>query len=135
MKSLLKHTVLNAVSLFLVAQVLSGVKVNGGFMTYVLGGLALSLLFYIVKPILNLLSAPLNLLTLGFFSIFTNIIILYLLTVFISDISITAFTFNGISGAGFIIPKIHLNTFFAFWAVSFFQSLFVSFISWLFKSK
>jgi putative membrane protein len=135
MKSLLRATIVNAISLFFVSQVLTGVKISGGFITYIFGGLALALLFYIVKPILNILSAPLNFVTLGFFSIFTNIIIFYFLTVFVSDIAISAFTFNGISFAGFIIPKIHLSTLFAFWAVSFLQSVFVSFISWLFKHK
>jgi putative membrane protein len=135
MKSLLRNTVLNSISLFFVSQALVGVKIAGGFPTYVFGGLALALLFYIVKPILGILSAPLNLLTLGFFSIFTNIIIFYLLTVFVSDISIAAFTSQGFSFAGFIVPKIHFNTFFAFWATSLLQSVFVSFVLWLFKHK
>jgi len=135
MKSLLRATIVNTISLFFVSQVLTGVKISGVFITFLFGGLALALLFYIVKPILNILSAPLNFITLGFFSIFTNIIIFYFLTVFVSDIAISAFTFNGISFAGFIVPKIHLSTHFAFWAVSLLKSVFVSFISWLFKHK
>jgi putative membrane protein len=135
LKALFRRTIVNALSLYFVAQVLSGVEVSGGFLTYIFGGLALALLFYIVKPILNIFSAPLNILTLGFFSIFTNIIIFYLLTVFVSDISITAFTFKGVFFAGFVIPSVRFSPFFAFWAVSFLQSIFVSFITWLFKQK
>lgn len=135
MKSLLRNTVLNAVSIYFISLFLEGVKVSGGFWTFIAGGLALSLLFLIVKPILNFFSAPLNFLTLGFFSIFTNIIIFYLLTVFVGGIAIEAFTFKGLNLAGFVIPKIYFNIFFAFVVVSFCQSFFVSFVTWLFRYK
>ena len=135
LKGLFRRTVLNALSLYFISLMFSGVEISGGFVTYIFGGLALALLFYFIKPILNIFSAPLNILTLGFFSIFTNIIIFYLLTVFISDITISAFTFKGFSFAGFVVPDIHFSTFFAFWAVSFAQSVLVSFITWIFKQK
>lgn len=135
MKSLIRNTFVNALSLFFISQVLSGLKISDGFITYVLGGLALSLLFLIVKPILGILSAPLNFITLGLFSIITNMIIFYLLTVLVTGITIEAFTYNGLSFAGFVIPKISFNTFFAFLVTALFQSVLVSFITWMFKHK
>ncbi len=135
MRSLIRNTFVNALSLFFVSQVLSGVKITDGFITYVLGGLALSLLFLIVKPILNILSAPLNFVTLGLFSILTNMIIFYLLTILVTGITIEAFIYNGLSFAGFVIPKISFNTFFAYFITAFFQSVLVSFITWMFKHK
>jgi putative membrane protein len=133
MRSLLRSTLFNSFSLFVISQVLSGVKVTGGLFTYLLGGLALTLLLVILKPVLNILALPLNILTLGMFSFLTNVIIFYLLTVFVTGISISSFTFTGYSYAGFIIPKIYFNTFFAFILVSFLQSVIVSFINWLIK--
>ena len=133
MKALLRNTLFNAFSIFLISQFLSGVRVSGGLFTYILGGLALTLLFVLVKPILNLLALPLNILTLGMFSFLTNVIIFYLLTVFVTDISITSFTFQGVAYAGFIIPKIYFNTLFAFIIVAFLQSIIVSFLNWLIK--
>lgn len=133
MKSFLRNTLFNSFSIFIISQVLSGVKVEGGFPTYIFGGIALTLLFVLLKPVLNIFALPLNILTLGMFSFLTNAIIFYLLTVFVGEISISSFTFQGYSYAGFIIPKFYFNTLFAFIIVSFMQSLIVSFLSWLIK--
>ena len=135
MKSFLRNTLFNAFSIFAMSQILPGVVVSGGFFTYILGGVALTFLLIVLRPILNLLALPLNIITLGFFSFLTNVIIFYLLTVFVAGISITAFYFPGFSYMGFIIPKIYFNTLFAFIIVSFAQSVIVSFLVWLTNSK
>lgn len=133
MKSLLRNTFINSLSLFILAQIVPGLTINGGLLTFIAGGFALSLLFLIVKPILNLISLPLNLVTMGLFSFLVNAIIFYLLTVFVTSISITSFTFPGFSFFGFIAPKMFFNTFFAFIIVALLQSAIVSFLSWLIK--
>jgi putative membrane protein len=108
-------------------------KVSGGLATFLLGGLALTILFFVLKPILSLLTLPLNIITLGMFSFVVNVIIFYLLTVFVTSITISAFTFPGLSFAGFVVPNIYLNTLFAFVLISFLQSVVVSFLTWLIK--
>jgi len=133
MKSILRNTLINALTLFLIAQIVSGVHINGGFVTYLFGGFALSLLFLILKPILNIISIPLNIVTLGMFSVLTNVIIFYLLTVFVPGVAISEFTYPGTSYAGFIIPKMFINGFFVFIIVSFLQSLIFSFVSWVMR--
>ena len=132
-KSLLRNTFINALSLFILAQIVPGLSIHGGLLTFIAGGLALSLLFLIVKPILNLISLPLNLVTMGLFSFLINAIIFYLLTVFVTSITITSFTFPGFSFSGFIAPKMFFNTFFAFIIIALLQSLIVTFLSWLIK--
>ena len=131
MKPFIRNCLFNAFSIFFLSQVLPGVRVNGGFFTYLMGGVALTVLFIVLRPILKILSLPLNLVTLGAFSFLTNVIIFYALTVLVIGISITAFTFPGVSYAGFIIPPIHFNTLFAFIIVAFLQSACVSFLNWL----
>lgn len=133
MKSFFRNVLFNSFSLFLISQLLPGVKVTGGLPTYLIGGIALTILLVLLRPILNILTLPLNLVTLGMFSFLTNVIIFYLLTVFVPGISISFFTFPGISYLGFVIPSIYLNTLFAFVLVSFLQSVIVSFLSWLIK--
>ena len=134
MKGFFRNTLFNAFTLFLITQLLPGVKVYGGLPTYIFGGLVLTVLLVILRPVLNLLAMPLNLVTLGMFSFLVNVIIFYLLTVLVIGISITAFTFPGYSYSGFIIPKIYFNTLFAFIFTSFLQSLIFSFLSWITKN-
>ena len=131
MKGLIRNTVINSISLAVLDLVIPGVTIHGGLKTYILSGFILSLLLMIVKPILNILSLPLNMVTLGLFSFFTNSIILYLLTVLETDISIKAFTYNGYTFAGFVIPIMHFNTFFAFIITAAILSVIISFFDWL----
>jgi len=131
MRTFIRTVLFNSYSIFFIAQVLPGVKVSGGLPTYILGGLALTVLLIVLKPVLNILALPLNLLTLGMFSFLTNVIIFYLLTVLVIGISISSFTFPGFSYAGFIIPHIYINTLFAFIIVAFLQSVIVTFLNWL----
>ena len=133
MKSFVRKVLFNAFSIFLISQVISGMRVSGGLVTFLLGGVALTILFFVLKPILSLLTLPLNIITLGMFSFVINVIIFYLLTVFVTSITISAFTFPGLSFAGFVIPSIYLNTFFSFVLISFLQSVVVSFLTWLIK--
>jgi putative membrane protein len=133
MKSILRRVVFYSVALFLVAQFLEGVRVGGGLITYIIGGIVLSVLFMIVKPILSIITLPLNIITLGLFSFLINAIILYLLTIFVPDISISAFRFNGFSFLGFVIPQLQINNFFAFIAASISLSFIVGFLRWLTK--
>ena len=132
-KSILRKIVYYSVALFLVAQALEGVRVSGGLISYLIGGIVLSILFLLVKPILSIVTLPLNIITLGLFSFLTNAIILYLLTIFVPSVSITAFTFRGSSFLGFVIPQISVNTFFAFIIASFLLSLIIGFLKWLIK--
>lgn len=133
MKGLIKHTVINGVSLAVLDQIIPGVTIVGGFFTYVIAGFVLSLLLLILKPILNIFSLPFNMITFGLFSFFTNSIILYVLTVFVTQINITKFTFNGFVYAGFVVPVITFNTFWAFVLTAAILTLIISFFEWLLK--
>lgn len=133
MKPIVRRIVFYCVALFLTAQILQGVHVAGGLQTYIIAGITLSLLFMIVKPILSVITLPLNIVTLGLFSFVVNAIILYLLTVFVGNISITAFDFQGFAFSGFVVPSFPVNNFFAFVVASILLSFIVGFLKWLTK--
>lgn len=130
---MLRNTFINALSLYFLTLIFSGVRVTGGITTYIIAGVFLSLMFNFLKPILNIVSLPLNLITMGTFSFLINVLIFYLATTLVGNISIKEFTYLGTSLAGFIIPKITLSTFFAYVAAGLLQSILVSFITWLRK--
>lgn len=133
MKTLLRNSLTYAFALFILTQIFPGVQVLGGNETYLIGGAVLAILFKVLKPILSIFSLPLNLLTFGTFSILVNVLILYLTTVLVPNISISAFTFPGLSIAGFIIPSFYLNTLFAYIASSALIVFLFSIVSWLIK--
>lgn len=131
MKTIIRNTAIYTFALYFLPSIIPGVEIDGGFVTLLIGGFALAMMFLVLKPILNIISFPINLLTLGISSIFTNALILYLLTIFVVDISIVAFTYHATTVFGFGIPTIEFNTFFAYVYTAFILSLIDSAISWL----
>ena len=133
MRAVIRSIVFYSFSLFALTQTLSGVKITGGVETYLLGGAALSIMFLLIKPILNILTLPLNIVTLGTFSFFTNVIILYLLTIFVPKIKVFPFIFQGFSYSGFMIPRTDVNQLFAFIVSGLALSAIITFLTWLIK--
>ncbi len=132
-KPLLRNTAIYALSLYLLPAFISGVDIVGGVLTLFIAGIALSLLFIFVKPIFSVLTFPFNIMSMGIFSIITNALILYLLTVFVPNVSINAYKFSGVSLAGFSIEPIQINTIFAFIFAALALSAISGTIRWLMK--
>lgn len=131
MKTLVRNIAIYSFALYVLPQFIPGVELNSGLLTLFIGGTGLALMFLILKPILNIISLPVNVLSLGIFSIFTNALILYLFTVLFTDISITAFTYPKTDFLGVIIPSIVFNTFFAYVYTAFVLATIDSFLRWL----
>lgn len=81
--------------------------------------------------ILRFLSLPLNILTLGLFSIISNSLVLYFLTYFVHGIAVKAFFFKGFAVFGFIIPGFFVNTLLAYLSASFVLSVIAGIETWL----
>ena len=133
MKSLIRNTAIYMYALFLLPKIIPGVEIDGGLLTFLLGGLALTIMFFIVKPVLNIISFPVNILTLGLFSIVNNALVVYFLTIFFTDISVSAFTYEKNQWGGFVTPDIAFNTFFAYIYAAFLLSLIKEAVEWIRK--
>ena len=81
----------NALALYFCANFLESFFFPNDWLTLIIAGLALALFNAVLKPVLKFLSAPLIFLTFGFFTIFINIFLLWLLTKFISELKIESF--------------------------------------------
>ena len=131
MKSLLRNTIINSAALFSTSQILSGVKIEGGLYVLLLGGIVFYMAGFFMRPVLKLVTLPFNMATFGFFSFLINVPILYILTIIVPQIKIDAFTFQGVTVSGFVVPKVSLNTFFAFIVASVVLSAIISGIKWM----
>lgn len=118
MKYLLRLFLYNCFSLWFISQILPALSITGGWHVLFIAGIVLSLLHLLVSPILKILFLPINLLTFGFLSWGIHVIVLYLLTIFVPDVRVSAWTFPGIGFFGFVIPRIDLTSFTAFILVS-----------------
>lgn len=133
MRSILKHFLIDLVSLYLISQFITGMVFEKGLYTLFLTALVLMLTTMIVKPIINLLLLPLNLITFGLFKWVAYAISFYLVTLLVPGFKILDFLFLGYSSNLFSIPSISLPGTLAFMAFAFLVSFISSLLYWLFK--
>ncbi|MEK7533311.1 MAG: phage holin family protein [Patescibacteria group bacterium] len=126
MKYLLRVFLFHSFSLWLVSQIIPALVISGGWPVLLMAGLVLSLLMLLVAPLLKILFIPINLLTFGLLSWVINVVVLYLLTVFVSGVSVVAWTFPGLSIAGFVLPEIAFSSFISFILVSLSLSMLIN---------
>lgn len=79
---------LNAVAIFVIAHLMSGVHVDG-YLTAILVALVLSVLDLLVKPILIILTLPVTVITFGLFLFIVNALIILLADKLVGGFSVS----------------------------------------------
>jgi putative membrane protein len=87
---LLLRLLINALAILLVAYFVPGVMV-ASFLTALVVALVLGLLNVIIKPLLLILTLPINILTLGLFTLVINALLFWFASTFISGFSVSGF--------------------------------------------
>ncbi|EKD32765.1 MAG: hypothetical protein ACD_76C00151G0006 [uncultured bacterium] len=86
--TLILRWVINAVALLLVAYLVPGISVQS-FFSALLGALVLGLINAIIRPLLIVLTLPVNILTLGFFTLVINALMLWLASSMVAGFDIS----------------------------------------------
>jgi len=113
MKKILRTVLFNIIAIYLASQLLEGVSYSEDIKILVLAGIALTLANYIVKPVIKIVTLPINFITLGFFSWVIDVFILYLVILFVPEFSVAGFAFEGFSYNGFSAPAMVFSQFWA----------------------
>ncbi|MDZ7726202.1 MAG: phage holin family protein [Candidatus Campbellbacteria bacterium] len=90
MDRLLLKWLITALSLMLVSELLPGVEIDG-FWVAVVSAFVLGIFNVTLKPILYVLTLPINILTLGLFSFVLNGFFFYFVAVFVSGFMVDGF--------------------------------------------
>ena len=133
MKTILRSFLINGLALWLITQIGSGIIFLRGTETLIITAITLGLFNLFVRPLINLLLLPINILTLGTLRWLVNVITLYLLTLIIPGFQITGFAFTGFSLFGISFPAFVLGAFGGFIAISFLLSFISGLLFWLVK--
>lgn len=133
MKKHLRFFLFSFFSLWILPNIVSSVVFEEGIKTIAETALVLTLINFLIKPIINLLLLPINLLTLGMFRWVVNTITLYLTTLFVPHFKISSFWFPGLNYHGFALPPINFGLIGTFILVSFIISFITTFLVWLSK--
>ena len=108
--SAILHWIFTALILLLVAKITPGVYISG-FGTALIAALVLGLVNFAIRPLLTLLTLPLNILTLGLFSFVINAILFGLVAWMVPGFEVTNFL-SALVGAFFLAVMTALLDFF-----------------------
>lgn len=133
MRFLLRPFFINAAAIWLTAQFLDALDYSNSLAVLFLAGAALALVNLIVKPLIKILTLPINLLTLGVFSWLIDVLMLYIVTIIVPSFKIEPYTFPGFSYQDFSLPSLFLPKFWSLVLCSVVISFISSFLNWLFK--
>lgn len=133
MKSLIKVYIISTLSLYFSTLIFQGIVLSNGVESLLLAGAGLALVSLLIKPFINLLLLPLNLITFGLFRWVSSAVALYLVTLVVPGFKIVNFYFQGFFSKWIDIPSFSLEGVFALIAFSLAISVFASFLHWLLK--
>jgi putative membrane protein len=88
MKSLLLKIVSAAAGIWLAVQFIPGVQFNGSWKVLLLAGVLLGLINFFIKPIVNLITLPIRVLTLGLAGFVVNMAVIWLADLYFAEIII-----------------------------------------------
>lgn len=88
LKDLILKIIAGIAGIWLASEFVAGVHIEDGWQIFLWAGLILGLINYFIKPILNLITLPLRILTLGLFSIIINLGIIWAIDAIFKDINI-----------------------------------------------
>lgn len=109
MRKFLRSCLINSICLALLAELFPGFQIIERLKGIVLAGLGLTVIDLIVKPVIKTILLPINLLTLGTLRWIINVISLALLALFIPQITIKSFHFDGLNFGGIIIQPFKVS--------------------------
>lgn len=133
MKFIFKRYLLTVVSIFITTQFVGAFSLNNGWYGLFYASFILSILFYIVAPILNLIMLPVNLITLNLSSWIVQILIFYLWTIMVSQVQVTAWKFTGIHLGPIILSGVNLLKWQVIILLAFVFIVINKLLNWIFK--
>lgn len=108
-KTVTRSYAVNVFALWLVSQYVSGFQLAEGWKSLLIVSVGFTLLHLILKPILHFILGVLNFLTLGLIGLVIDAGLLYLLTIYFPQVTITNWYFPGLIYEGFIVPSYDFN--------------------------
>ena len=133
MKKYLRSFLITIASLIIASGLVDTISFQEGEKTIAITALVLMLVNFLIKPVINLLLLPVNLLTLGLFRWVVNVFVFYLVTLLVTQLKIEPYNFPGFEQSGFIVPSIQFSFFWTLVLLSFIISFSTGFLYWAFK--
>lgn len=132
MKSILKKVLSYFLALSCLPVLLpDGFNIENPALTFLKAIIILLLIFPILSWLLKIIMLPLSFLTLGLINFLQSVILFYILTLLIPEISLASQTYQAISIFGLNISAITLSRFQSYFVAAFIFTIANKFFSWI----
>lgn len=112
MRNIFKSLLFSLIALFGAARIIEGFSFGNDIAVLAAAAIVLGVVNSFLKPILKLVTLPLNLMTLGFSSLLVNVVLLHFTVQVVPGLLIEAFHFPGLdvgsSYANFTLPSLDI---------------------------
>lgn len=132
MKSLLKNYLTSFLSVYFTANWGFGLIVSSGLNNYFYVSFILALILSL-KPFLDAILFPLNLITLNMTGFLVYLILIYLWVLFLPQVTFSKFSFSGLNLGIINLSPFSLSGFLAIILISLTLIMFIRFFAWAFK--
>ena len=118
MKGFFQETAVTIAALYISIYLFSGIIISGGFWSIFTAAVLLTIGFRLLRPVINLITLPLNVITFGLFQLLVIAFIVFLITLIYPQMKITEFQFSGVEFYGIIISSFHVSLFLSYIIIS-----------------
>lgn len=133
-RKIIKIFVIEAICLYLTTLVTTGLVFTYGIRSLLLTAVALALANTLIKPVINVLLLPINLITFNLFRFLSVSITLFLVDLILPEFSVKSFYFTGLPWDPELLPHISFPAgILAYVGFSFILTSISSFAFWLLK--
>lgn len=108
MKKIVRIFAVEVAGLYITSQIAQGLAFEYELEGLVITGIALAIAMYLVKPIVNVLLLPLNMITLGLFKFLSHAVTIYIVDIALSQFQVQGFHFPGLVSRYLDLPSITL---------------------------
>lgn len=118
MKGFLQGVTVNTATLFITLSMFSGLTIEGGFWNIFTTAVLITIGFKILRPVINIITLPLNVITLGLFQLLVIAFIIFLVALIYPQMQIDPFQFNGVQFFGITIQPFFVSLFLSYIIIS-----------------
>lgn len=130
-RSVIRAFVFSLLSVRITQYVMDSFDFADGVRTYLLVIVGLTLLYFLLRPVLTVISLPTEGVGFLFLSFVLTLITLYVLTLFVSSFSVKATTISDLVVFGFVLPSKDLSSIWSSVFSALMLSIVFTFFDWL----
>lgn len=135
MKSLLQSTIITAMSFYLATFIAQGLQVSGNAFIFFAAGFIFVITTAILKPLFSLFAFPFAFLSGVIVILTSNTIALYIVSLILKSVKISAFTIQEVYFYGVTIPEIKVGALLSYVVISVIIAIASKIISWIFDKE